>query len=42
MNEERDPEYWYAKAEKDGTLAPQRGRLCPGPASTQARLPGSG
>jgi glycerol transport system substrate-binding protein len=24
MNEERDPEYWYAKAEKDGTLAPQR------------------
>ena len=24
MNEERDPEYWYAKAEKDGNLAPQR------------------
>ena len=24
MNEERDPEYWYAKAAKDGTLAPQR------------------
>jgi glycerol transport system substrate-binding protein len=23
-NEERDPEYWYAKGEKDGTLAPQR------------------
>ena len=24
MNEEKDPEYWYAKAEKDGTLAPRR------------------
>ena len=24
MNEERDPEYWYARAEKDGNLAPQR------------------
>ncbi len=24
MNPEKDPEYWYAKAEKDGTLAPQR------------------
>ena len=24
MNEERDPEYWYAKAEKDGNLSPQR------------------
>ena len=24
MNEERDPEYWYAKAEQDGNLAPQR------------------
>src|ERR1700744_2742455 len=24
MNEERDPEYWYAQAEKDGNLAPQR------------------
>ncbi len=24
MNEERDAEYWYAKAEKDGNLAPQR------------------
>ena len=24
MNEEKDPEYWYAKAEKDGNLAPQR------------------
>ena len=24
LNEERDPEYWYAKAEKDGNLAPQR------------------
>src|SRR6201996_6953873 len=24
MNEERDPEYWYAKAEKDGNLAHQR------------------
>jgi TolB-like protein/class 3 adenylate cyclase len=24
MNEERDPEYWYAKAEKDGNLALQR------------------
>ena len=23
-NVERDPEYWYAKAEKDGNLAPQR------------------
>jgi len=23
-NEEKDPEYWYAKAEKDGNLAPQR------------------
>ena len=24
MNEERDPEYWYARAEKDGNLSPQR------------------
>ena len=24
LNEEKDPEYWYAKAEKDGNLAPQR------------------
>ena len=24
MNEEKDPEYWYAKAEKDGNIAPQR------------------
>jgi glycerol transport system substrate-binding protein len=24
MNPEKDPEYWFAKAEKDGTLAPQR------------------
>ena len=24
MNEEKDPEYWFAKAEKDGNLAPQR------------------
>ena len=24
MNEEKDPEYWYAKAEKDGNTAPQR------------------
>ena len=24
MNEEKDPEYWYAKAEKDGNLAPHR------------------
>jgi glycerol transport system substrate-binding protein len=24
MNEEKEPEYWYAMAEKDGTLAPQR------------------
>ena len=24
MNEEKDPKYWYAKAEKDGNLAPQR------------------
>ena len=24
MNEEKDPEYWYAKAEKDGNVAPQR------------------
>ncbi len=22
MNEERDREYWYAKAEKDGNLSP--------------------
>ena len=24
MNEEKDPEYWYARAEKDGNIAPQR------------------
>jgi glycerol transport system substrate-binding protein len=24
LNEEKDPEYWYARAEKDGNLAPQR------------------
>jgi glycerol transport system substrate-binding protein len=24
MNEEQDPEYWYARAEKDGNLSPQR------------------
>jgi glycerol transport system substrate-binding protein len=24
MNEPRDPEYWYARAEKDGNTAPQR------------------
>jgi glycerol transport system substrate-binding protein len=24
LNEEKDPEYWYAKAEKDGNVAPQR------------------
>ena len=24
MNEENTAEYWYAKAEKDGNLAPQR------------------
>ena len=24
MNEEKPAEYWYAKAEKDGNLAPQR------------------
>jgi len=24
LNEERDPEYWYKKAETDGNLAPQR------------------
>jgi len=24
MNEEKDPEYWYARAEKDGNLAAQR------------------
>jgi glycerol transport system substrate-binding protein len=24
MNEPKDPEYWYARAEKDGNTAPQR------------------
>ena len=24
INEERDPEYWYDRAAKDGNLAPQR------------------
>jgi glycerol transport system substrate-binding protein len=24
LNEERDAEFWYAKAEKDGNTAPQR------------------
>jgi glycerol transport system substrate-binding protein len=24
MNEEKDPEYWYARAQKDGNLSPQR------------------